>query len=393
MAKRVILVVMDSVGIGEAPDSAFYGDEGSDTLGNTAKAVGGLHVPNMQKLGLGNIRPLPIEGVDRVELPAGAFGRMQEASKGKDTTTGHWEMMGILSLTPFPTYPKAFPPSLVKELEQALETKFLGNEVASGTEIMARLGEEHMKCGYPILYTSADSVLQLAAHEKVIPLEKLYDLCRKARQVMQGENAVGRIIARPFVGKPGEFVRTPNRHDFSLSPGFMILRAIQESGHTVASVGKIFDIFAGEGIDISRPTKGNRDGMEKLAGLLDEVPEGMIFVNLVDFDQSYGHRNDAEGYAHAIEEWDAFLPQVLERMTEEDILFITADHGCDPTTPSTDHSREYVPLLVYGKPVKAGVDLHIRSTFADLGKTIADYLGIEAGNLPGTSFWPEMRNV
>ncbi len=388
MAKRAIIVVMDSVGIGEAPDSALFGDAGSDTLANTAKAVGGLKVPNLQKLGLGNIHP--IEGVPAVETPAGAFGKMQERSNGKDTTTGHWEMMGIVSETPFPTYPDAFPPALVAELEEALGTKFLGNEVASGTEIMARLGEEHMKCGYPILYTSADSVLQLAAHEEVIPLERLYEMCRRARQVMQGENGVGRIIARPFVGKPGSFVRTSNRHEFARHPPKNVLNALQDAGQTVASVGKIYDIFAAQGISLSRPTKNNADGMEKLLDLMSDVEEGLIFVNLVDFDQLYGHRNDPEGYAAAIREYDFFLPRLMQKMKPEDILFITADHGCDPTTASTDHSREYVPLLVCGEGVKGGTDLGIRSTVADLGQTAAAYLGVRAEHLPGTSFLAEI---
>ena len=382
--RRAIVVVLDSVGIGEAPDSALYGDAGSDTLGNIARAVGGLHVPCMQKIGLGNIRP--IEGVEAVEHPTGAYGKMQERSQGKDTTTGHWEMMGIISEKPFPTYPHAFPKDLVKELETALETEFLGNEVASGTEIIARLGEEHMRCGKPILYTSADSVLQLAAHEDIIPLEKLYDMCRRARQVMQGENGVGRIIARPFIGEPGHFVRTPNRHDFSLLPGYNILNVLQENGQMVVSVGKIFDIFAGQGINDSYPTKNNQDGMEKLYTLMDEIKSGFLFVNLVDFDQAFGHRNNPEGYAQAIQEWDAFLPKLLDKMTPEDILFITADHGCDPTTASTDHSREYVPLLVVGAAVQPGVHLGIRSTFADLGQTVAEYLGCACQNLPGQSF-------
>ncbi len=388
MAKRAIVVVMDSVGIGEAPDSARFGDAGSDTLANTAKAVGGLKVPNMKKFGLGNIHP--IEGVPVEEKPLGAYGKMQERSNGKDTTTGHWEMMGIVSETPFPTYPNAFPPELVAELEQALGTKFIGNEVASGTEIMARLGAEHMQCGYPILYTSADSVLQLAAHEEVVPLEQLYDMCRKARQVMQGENAVGRIIARPFVGQPGSFIRTSNRHDFSLLPPYNVMNALRDAGHTVASVGKIGDIFASQGIDLFRPTKNNADGMEKLLALMDDVETGLIFVNLVDFDQLYGHRNNPEGYAAAIREWDFFLPRLTAKMKPEDILFITADHGCDPTTASTDHSREYVPLLVYGAPVKPGVNLGTRSCFADLGQTVAAYLDTKADQLPGTSFLPEI---
>lgn len=384
--KRAIIIVLDSVGIGEMEDSYLFGDAGSNTLKNTAMAVGGLHLPHLQRLGLGNLDQL--EGVSTCTDARGAYGIMLETSKGKDTTTGHWEMMGIITEQPFPTYPKGFPRELIADFEQKIGRKTLGNVVASGTEIIEQLGQEHMQTGYPIVYTSADSVFQIAAHEEIIPLEELYGMCRIAREMLQGEHAVGRVIARPFIGQAGSFTRTANRHDFSLEPPENILNRIRQAGLKVVGVGKIKDIFAGKGIDDSFAIKNNRDGLEKTLDIIKNQPfNGLLFVNLVDFDQQYGHRNDAHGYAQALEEFDSFLPEIMTAMSNDDILFITADHGCDPTTISTDHSRERVPLLVYGAAVQEAVNLPARKSFADLGRTIADYLEAEAEGLPGESFY------
>lgn len=374
MLDRAILIVLDSVGVGELPDAFKYGDEGSNTLGNIARAVGGLRLPNLGKLGLGNI--IDIQGVPPVAKPEGAYGKAAEKSVGKDTTTGHWELAGVISRQAFPTYPKGFPPELIREFEKGIGTKTLGNTVASGTQIIEELGERHLETGYPIIYTSADSVFQIAAHEEVIPVEKLYEICRIAREILQGEHAVARVIARPFVGEPGGFSRTYHRADFSLKPpGVTLPDAITASGRQVLAVGKIWDIFAGQGITKAYHTEGNMDGVDKTLEAMEELERGLIFTNLVDFDMLYGHRNDPRGYAKALEEFDARLPEILAKMKDNDALVITADHGCDPTTVSTDHSREYVPVLVTGKVIKAGVDVGIRSTFADIGQTVADLLG------------------
>ena len=351
MSKRAIIIVLDSVGIGEMEDSHLYGDAGSNTLKNTAQAVGGLHLPHLQKLGLGNLDH--IEGVAPLQEALGAYGIMHEKSKGKDTTTGHWEMMGIVTNNPLPTYPQGFPEELIREFENRIGRKTLGNVVASGTQIIMELGQQHVETHYPIVYTSADSVFQIAAHEEIIPLEELYEMCRIAREMLQGENGVGRVIARPFIGEAGSFTRTSNRHDFSLEPPENVLDFIRQAGQKVVGVGKIKDIFAGRGIDESFPIKNNRDGLEKTLEIIrNQCFAGLLFVNLVDFDQQYGHRNDAHGYAQALEEFDSLLPGIMAAMAAEDILLITADHGCDPTTASTDHSREQVPLLVYGSMVK-----------------------------------------
>lgn len=389
MSPRAILIVLDSVGIGNAEDSYLYGDEGSNTIKNTALAVGGLKLPNMARLGLGNLDDL--KGVPPVPEAAGAYGRMKERSKGKDTTTGHWEMMGQVLLQPFPTYPHGFPDELIKEFERLIGTRTLGNKVASGTVIIEDLGREHIHTGFPIVYTSADSVFQIAAHEEVIPLERLYQMCHTARALLTGKHGVGRVIARPFIGEPGNFVRTANRHDFSLEPARNILDFIIESGQKVVGVGKIQDIFAGRGISESVRTKNNRDGIEKILSIMKKKFDGLIFANLIDFDQLYGHRNDAGGYAQALEEFDAFLPDIMAAMLPEDMLSITADHGCDPTTVSTDHSREHVPLLIYGKNLSAGIDLSLRNSFADLGRTIADHLGVKVKGIEGESFYPRIR--
>jgi phosphopentomutase len=382
--KRAILVVLDSVGIGELPDAAQYGDTGSHTLDNIAKAVPGFALPNLEKLGLG-----AIEGVNMFAVPdhvAGAFGRNLERSAGKDTTTGHWEMAGVTLLVPFPTYPSGFPRDVIEAFEQAIGTKTLANEVASGTEIISRLGDEHVRTGYPIIYTSADSVFQIAAHEGVIPLEKLYDMCRIARKQLVGEHSVGRVIARPFEGVSGQYRRTDRRRDFAVDPFRpTVLDFVKAAGQEVRAVGKIEDIFNARGITQAVHTHGNMDGVDRTIEWMREEFGGFLFSNLVDFDMLYGHRNDAEGYAEALRAFDMRLPEMLAAMRGEDLLIITADHGCDPTTTSTDHSREYTPLLVAGKAVKPGTDLGTRSTFGDIGATVADWLGV-AADLEGTSF-------
>ncbi|MFY9218624.1 MAG: phosphopentomutase [Tepidanaerobacteraceae bacterium] len=374
MIQKVILIVLDSVGVGELPDAAKYGDEGSNTLGNVAKAVGGLSLPNMQKMGIGNI--IDIEGVPAVKEPTAAYGKAAEKSAGKDTTTGHWELAGVILDRPFPVYPDGFPPELIEEFEKRIGRKVLGNKVASGTEIIKELGDEHVKTGRPIVYTSADSVFQIAAHEEVIPVKQLYDICKIAREILRGEHGVARVIARPFVGKSGEYLRTYNRADFSLKPPHdTLLDKVVRAGMEVIGVGKIWDIFAGQGITKAMHTEGNMDGVDKTLEAIDMIQKGLVFSNLVDYDMLYGHRNDPVGYAKALEEFDGRLPEILEKLGDNDVLIITADHGCDPTTVSTDHSREYVPVLVYGDRIKAGVKLGTLSSFSDIGQTVTDFLG------------------
>jgi phosphopentomutase len=386
--ERVIIIVLDSMGVGELPDAAEYGDEGSNTLANTAQAVGGLSLPHMQQLGLGHITS--IEGVPPYDEPLGAYGRMAEASAGKDTTTGHWEMTGIYSPRPLPTYPNGFPKELIEEYERRIGRKTLGNYPRSGTVIIQELGEEHMRTGYPIVYTSADSVFQVAAHEEVIPIEELYRICQIAREMLVGEHAVGRVIARPFVGEPANFTRTERRKDFSLlPPESTLLDRLVAAGRPVMGVGKIEDIFAHRGLSQSVHSPNNMACVDQTLAYMKESQKGLIFTNLVDFDMLWGHRNNPQGYAGGLEAFDRRLPEIMGAMTAPDILFLTADHGNDPTTPSTDHSREYVPLLAYGSRVKPGVDLGTRETFADLGATVAELLGIEP--LPfGTSFAEEI---
>lgn len=379
--KRAIIIVLDSVGIGELPDAADFGDVGSNTLVNIKKARPQTALPQMCAMGLGNIQGEDIALLGKVEAPTGAFGKMAERSIGKDTTTGHWEMAGVITKEPFPTYTaNGFPKEVIDAFEAAIGTKCIGNYAASGTEIIQVLGPEHVKTGYPIVYTSADSVFQIAAHEDVIPVAKLYEICEKARKILTGKHGVARVIARPFIGAAEEgFTRTKNRKDFSLEPtGVTILDLAKEKGMNVTAIGKIEDIFEHRGMTRTDHTTNNADGIEKTIQYTAEEFEGILFTNLVDTDMIYGHRNDVEGYAGALEYFDGKLPEIIAQMKDEDILFITADHGCDPTTPSTDHSREYVPLLVYGKPVKAGVDLGVRKTFADLGQTVSDYLGLGA---------------
>ena len=380
--RRVTWIVLDSVGAGEMPDAAAYGDAGSDTLGHIACARP-LHLPNLAQLGLGNLKRLAHVGP--VDRPTAAFGKCALASPGKDTTTGHWEMVGIHLPKPFPLYPRGFPPEIMQEFERRIGRGTLGNCAASGTEIIQQLGEEHMRTGKPIVYTSADSVFQVAAHEEVIPLWELYKICEIARDLLRGPYEVGRVIARPFVGEPGTFTRTPNRKDYAVPPPQgMLLDQLFDRKIAVSSVGKIFDVFLGRGIGEYEKTKSNADGMAKTLTALDELESGLLFVNLVDFDQQYGHRNDVEGYAKALEEFDRWLPSLYEKLGASDLLIITADHGCDPTTPSTDHSREYVPLLVYRPRKLEPVDLGLRSTLSDIGQTVAENFGAKIA--AGTSF-------
>lgn len=367
------------------PDAADFGDEGSDTLGNIAKQKN-LNLPTLCDLGLANIRPL--SGLHPVENPAGAYGKCALASPGKDTTTGHWEMAGILLERPFPLYPHGFPPDVINVFEARIERKVIGNKPASGTEIIKELGAEHFRTGSPIVYTSADSVFQIAAHERVIPLDKLYRMCEAAREILRGQHEVGRVIARPFEGESDRFVRTSNRKDFAVPPPKgMLLDKLSERLVPVYSVGKIADIFLGRGIRNSVKSKSNDDGMEKTTQAMRRQPNGLIFVNLVDFDQQFGHRNDVDGYAKALESFDHWLPGL--QLESEDMVILSADHGCDPTTQSTDHSREFTPLLVYGPHVRAGVNLGTRTTLADIGQTVADNFGTEIQ--AGTSFLKEIQ--
>jgi len=385
--KRVILIVLDSAGIGEMPDAEKYGDKGSSTIINTKKAVPSMSLKNLCSLGLSKIDAPDAHILGNAQSITGCYGKMAEASNGKDTTTGHWEIAGIITENPFPTFSKnGFPDEVMEKFEKETGLGYLGNETASGTEIINRLGDEHVKTGKPIVYTSADSVFQIAAHEDIIPPEKLYDICRTARKILTGPYAVARVIARPFIGTSGNYTRTSNRHDFSLPPtDVTMLDCIKNTGLTVAAVGKINDIFLGEGITQKVYTKNNEDGIEKTLEYMAETKNGIIFTNLVDFDMVYGHRNNAQGYAKALEYFDSKLPEIISAMTDDDMLIITADHGCDPTTPSTDHSREYVPLLVYGKNFGKNINLGTRKTFADIGKTVCHYLEAE-NSLTGTSF-------
>lgn len=387
--KRVIVIVLDGVGVGEAPDAANYGDTGSNSVGNTARKIGGLTVPNMQKLGFGNI--IPIEGVQEVNDVKGAWGKLQPKSAGKDSVTGHWELMGVYLEQPFPTYPQGFPETVVKAVEDAAGVEFIGNVVASGTVIIKEMGAEHLQTGKPILYTSADSVFQIAAHEEVIPIERLYEICEIARETLIGEHGVGRVIARPFIGNAEDgFTRTTNRHDYSIAPPQSVIDMLAENGHEVIAVGKIKDLFAGRNITQYYPAKSNRDSLQQLEKALDENESGFIFVNLVEFDQLFGHRNNYEGYANAIREFDAYLPTIQAKLDEHDLVFISADHGVDPTTDSTDHSREYVPLLVSGGGIEKAIDLGTRQTFADVAATIADLWGLDAPEI-GESFLGELE--
>ncbi|HUU03949.1 MAG TPA: phosphopentomutase [Myxococcota bacterium] len=383
---RVLVIVLDSAGIGELPDAANYGDSGAATFQHTAAAVGGLAMPVMQSLGLGRIAE--IAGIERVSRPLGLCGKLAEISAGKDTTTGHWEMMGLPVGEPFPIFPKGFPAEIVEPFVKETGRGVLGNRPESGTKIIEELGAEHLETGKWILYTSADSVFQLAAHEEKIPLDELYSACRWARGFLDAYR-VGRVIARPFIGKPGAFERTYNRHDFSVVPtGPTVLTALEQAGIDVVGVGKIKDIYAGVGVTRGLVTSGNRDGMRQTVELLSDVERGLIFVNLVDFDMRFGHRRNPQGYARAFEEFDAALGPMMEKLGAKDLLLITADHGCDPTFMAhTDHTREYVPLVAWSPAFGAGADLSTRDTFADLGATVAWALGVEWVG-PGHSILP-----
>jgi phosphopentomutase len=382
VARRAFIVVLDAVGAGELPDAAEFGDEGSNTLGNVARAVGGLELPNLQALGLGNVAPL--EGCPPLASAPSVAGRLLERSRGKDTTVGHWELTGVVTERPFPTYPDGFPQEILDEFAAATGRGVIGNVAASGTEIIERLGEEHQRTGKWIVYTSADSVFQIAAHEGTVPLEELYAACRTARGLLTGENAVARVIARPFEGAPGAYRRTPNRHDFSLEPSRPnYLSRIRETGARVTGVGKIGDIFAGCDIDDSYPTKSNADGLARTIALAHETGGGLVFVNLVETDQTYGHRNDPEGFHRCLQEIDAAIPDLRAALGPDDLLVLTSDHGCDPTTASTDHSREYALLVAHVPGLEPGG--HRDGEFSDVGATVAMWLGAPAGDgLPGT---------
>ncbi|PYG85807.1 phosphopentomutase [Ruminiclostridium sufflavum DSM 19573] len=385
---RVILIVLDSVGVGELPDAGEYGDIGSNTVGNIVKACGAINIPNMSRLGIGKI-----EGINYLSVPEkveGCYGRMAEVSKGKDTITGHWEIAGLHLDYPFPTYPDGFSNDILDRFEKLTGRGVLANCAASGTEIIKEFGEEHVKTGKLIVYTSADSVFQIAAHEEVVPIEELYRICQIARDMLQGENMVGRVIARPFIGQPGNFTRTANRRDFAAEPiADTILDKVKQKGLDVIAVGKIEDIFSKKGITEAEHTKNNMNGVDVTLKYMKKQNKGIIFTNLVDFDMLYGHRNNAEGYKQALEEFDKRLPEIISSMREDDLLIITADHGCDPTTDSTDHSREHVPVLLFGHSIKQDIDLGTRKTFSDIASTIADIFGIE-NDFDGESFYQKI---
>lgn len=386
--KRAILVVLDGVGAGENPDAADYGDAGASSLEHCAQAVGGLSLPNLGRIGIGNITP--ILGTPPVEHVLGAYGRMREMGAGKDSTTGHWEMTGVVLQKPLPTYPHGFPPDLIAAYEQAIGRRVIGNKPASGTEIIKELGEEHLRTGFPIVYTSADSVFQVAAHQDVIPLEELYHICRIARDMLTGDNAVGRVIARPFIGTPGHFTRTEHRRDFSLAPtGTTLLDLLKANGKDVIGIGKIEDLFAGRGLTQRDHTETNREGMTASLQWLERDFHGLLFVNLVEFDMLWGHRRDSQGYAQALRDVDAWFGQVMQVMQAGDAIFFTGDHGVDPTYRGTDHTREHVPMLAYGAPVRPNVNVGVRATFADLGQTLAEAFHVRQ-LAAGTSFAHEI---
>ncbi len=387
--KRIFLIVLDSVGIGEAPDAVSYGDVGADTVGNIAKRVGRLNLPTLASLGFGHLKS--VDGIEQVENPLGYFGKMIEASVGKDTMTGHWELAGLHVSQPFKTFPKGFPEELLNELSRRTGRDIIGNVAASGTVIIEELGEQHMKSGAMIVYTSADSVLQIAAHESVIPLEELYSICEIARELTMDERfLVGRVIARPFIGEQGAFQRTANRHDYALKPfGRTVMNALSEAGLDVIALGKINDIFDGSGVTEAIRTKDNEDGMDKITEMVNKSFSGLCFINLVDFDANYGHRRDPAGYAKALECFDHRLTKFLPELKEDDLLIMTADHGNDPTFTGTDHTREMVPLIVYHRQVKVGGPIATRQTFADVGATIAENFSVQL-DTAGTSFLLEI---
>ena len=384
--RRLFLIVLDSVGIGEAPDAAQFGDEGSNTVRAAVEA--GADLPNLRRLGLFNI-----DGMDWTEpeaAPIGAFGRMREASMGKDTTIGHWEIAGVVSPKPLPTFPDGFPPEIIRNFEKLTGRKVICNKPYSGTQLLLDYGREHVETGALMVYTSADSVFQVAAHEDIVPIEELYHDCELAREMLTGDYAVGRVIARPFVGEYPNYTRTARRHDYSLQPPrATMLNNLEDAGYECIGVGKISDIFAGSGITQQIRTQNNTDGIAKTLDLMENDFEGICFVNLVDFDMVYGHRNDAPGYARALMEFDQALPKFMEQMGEDDLLIITADHGCDPSTPSTDHSREYTPMMAWSKKIRPGANLGTRTTFADIGATVLEYFCLE-NRTDGQSFLKEI---
>jgi len=386
---RMIVIVLDGVGAGEAPDAAAYGDVGSNSLGNVARAIGGLNTPNMYELGLGNITD--IEGVAKNPNAEGAFGRFQPQSAGKDTVIGHWEMMGVHLDVAFPTYPNGFPPAVLDPFTKAIGRDVLGNKPSSGTEILVELGMEHMRTGKPIVYTSADSVFQIAAHEEVIPLDELYKMCEIARNILQGEHGAGRVIARPFVGdSPENFKRTHHRKDYPRNPAYpTMMQKLVDAGKDVYSVGKIDDIFNHQGITKKNHVLTNVESLNVTLNLLEEEFEGLMFVNLIEFDMIYGHRNDPRGYADALEQFDSYIPEMQKRLKPGDLVIITGDHGVDPTTPGTDHSREYVPLLAFGPNIKYGVNLGDRETLGDIAGTLAEMFSLEPQPI-GKSFLKEI---
>ncbi|MGC2873367.1 phosphopentomutase [Ihubacter sp. mB4P-1] len=388
--KRVTLIVLDSLGVGQLPDAEKYGDAGADTLGHIVDHNPDFQIPNLRRLGFGNIQGAA-DGRLRVETPTGAFGKLGELSRGKDTITGHWEIAGLETKTPFKTYPDGFPPAFIVAFEDKIGRKCLGNYPASGTEIIEQLGPEHEATGNPIVYTSADSVFQIAANIEVIPLAELYEICQTARELLTGDWACGRVIARPYVLKDGKRIRTSDRRDYAVSPGAeTVLDKVKKVGKTVFAIGKISDIFNGQGVTQSVHTEDNMDGVDRTIEALGDTFDGFIFTNLVDFDSKYGHRRDPEGYGKAIMEFDGRLPEIIDAMKNGDILIICADHGNDPVHTGWDHTREYVPVLIYGDGVKGGVDLGIRSSFADIGATIAEYLDTEPTAI-GESFLKEIR--
>lgn len=393
--RKILLIVVDGLGIGELPDAGEYGDTGSNTLGNITRFVNGLKLPNLQALGLGFLGDF--KGIERPANVIGCFGRMSEISNGKDSTSGHWEMMGVPVVEPFPVYPDGFPPEVINAFETAIGKKILGNKPASGTEIIKELGPEHIRTGSPIVYTSADSVFQIAAHEEVVPLRELYRMCGTARDILRYPHNVGRVIARPFIGKSGSFTRTAGRKDYSIPPlNKTVLEYVAEAGMDVISIGKVTDIFAGKGFTHAISVSENDDSLSKTLASFKALKKGLVFETLVDFDTLYGHRNNAEGYARALAAFDSRLSEVLDIINEDSMLIITADHGCDPTTTGTDHSREYVPLLVYGPSLKAGVNLGIRQGFSDVGATVLEALSIkrpETTDLSGRSFWQEISRA
>jgi len=386
--ERVIVIVLDGVGVGELPDADEYGDVGSNSIANTARAIGGLDLPNMQALGLGNLGD--IVGVPPRADTLGGYGKMAEASKGKDSVTGHWELMGIHSPIAMPTYPDGFPPDVLEEFTRLTGYGVIGNKAASGTEILVELGEEHLKTGKLIVYTSADSVFQIAAHEGIVPIEELYRVCQISRDMLSGPHAVGRVIARPFEGEPGAFKRTPRRHDYPLlPPSPTVMMKLVDAGFDVAAVGKIDDLFGNTGISLNKHRTNNKDSIAAMMEFIQDSFKGLVLVNLIEYDMIYGHRNDPQGYAGALRDFDAALPTLRAAMRSTDIVMIVADHGVDPTTPSTDHSREYIPLLVFGAAVKPGVNLGVRKTFSDVGATIAEIFGLEMPEI-GVSFLPDI---